>query len=886
MSQQRVYSASLALIVATGLAVSAASATSCFEARTAGLVGLSSTEDRYDPDTGRDNLNYAPSRVVDYDHMKLVVDIPDMNSPALTATEELTFTPLGADLAVLTLNAENFDLGEITGTGGAEVADVSYDGHTIQIKFASPIPAGKAAGVRLAYTIENPVDGLFWTPESDAWAGRPAQIHTQGEPETNRYWFASHDYPNDRMTTEITATVPEGFLVSSNGHLVDQNTRRGRTTFHWLQDKPHVSYLVSLIVGKFDVVDVGTDQLPMPVYVPPGKGDLVKDTYGRTADMIRVFEDRFDEPYPWDRYAQLVVWNFGAGGMENTSATTMYDTAIYDAKDLRDGDLEGLISHELGHQWFGDLITCNRWADLWLNEGFATYMTAVWYEARDGYDAGYLRQALVNFDRVTRADALDPDDERAGRRPAMVSRIYDNPDEVFRRRANPYPKGSSILHMLRMKLGDETFFRGIAEYIDRRKFNTAETTDLRRTLEDVSGQSLDQFFQQWAYRPGFPDLHVSAAFDLSTSELGVSVEQRQRIDGFVPAFVFDLPIEITLADGSTRTITIPMSTRRAERTVVLDGEPAMVVVDPSLSVLSTRELDEPEEWLIAQAESGPTTPSRILAIRALAGGSDAAGDALTAIFFDQHNNRHVRAAAADALGDHDAFNALLSVAQDKREEPRVRAAAIGALRDAEADSDDALTACRKLAVDRAAPYGVQAGALRWLGAVGEEKDQPILAKALTVDSRDDTVRASAIRAIRDLEAPGALELIIPYTREGNLSRTRPAAIAAVGDLAEQDPEAAYDAIVPILDDQHEDRARTTAARTLVKIKDDRGVAVLRRIARIHPKPAFRDLCGTMADRLGAAARADDNDADTATLERIESLERQLEELQAQIGDED
>ena len=491
-----------ALTALAGLAAPALAEYQCGCEASWAELGAFMAADVYDSETGRDTLNYAPDRTVDLQHMKLTLDIPDMNTPTFTATEELTFAPIGSPVSVLTLNAVDFTLGEITGTGGATVEDVSYDGQTLQIKFARPIPAGQTAGVQINYSIDDPTDGLIWTPQSEGWGDRAAQIHTQGQTEFNRHWFATHDYPNERLTTEIVATVPEGFLVSANGRLVNERTRNGRSTFHWLQDTDHVSYLVSMVIGEFDVVDVGTDTVPMPVYVPPGRAADVQGTYGRTADMLRVFEERFGEPYPYDRYAQLVVWNFAPGGMENTSATTMYDTAIFNDADLRDDDIEGLIAHELGHQWFGDLITCNRWADIWLNEGFATYSTALWYEARDGYDDGYLRQALFNYDRLTSRDTLNPNDERAGLRPAMVSRMYNRPFEVFRRRSGPYPKGSSLLHMLRMKLGDEVFFQGLAEYVDRYKGSTVETDDFRRTLEDASGRSLDQFFLQWAHRSG------------------------------------------------------------------------------------------------------------------------------------------------------------------------------------------------------------------------------------------------------------------------------------------------------------------------------------------------------------------------------------------------
>src|SRR5688572_20052583 len=150
-------------------------------------------------------------------------------------------------------------------------------------------------------------------------------------------------------------------------------------TFHWVQDKPHVAYLVTMVVGKFDIVDVGTPQLSMPVYVTQGQGKNVQATFGRTKDMVDFFNKTTGQTYPWARYAQLCVHNFGAGGMENTSATTLYESCVIQPDALLDHDLDGLISHELAHQWFGDLATCNSWEHIWLNEGFATYATHLWF---------------------------------------------------------------------------------------------------------------------------------------------------------------------------------------------------------------------------------------------------------------------------------------------------------------------------------------------------------------------------------------------------------------------------------------------------------------------------------------------------------------------------
>lgn len=306
---------------------------------------------RYHPATGRDLRNFAPDRLVDFASMRLAIDIPDMNTPRLSGVARYTFTPVGSALTTLKLNAEQMGIaadgsgvrlisgGE--GAGGQQLkVTSSYDDHVLSVTFSPALEAGKAVELEVAYTVTDPPEGLFWTPESEAWKGRPAQLHTQGQPESNRWWFPSHDFPNERLATSIAVTVPSGYEAVSNGKLAGKSEKDGRTTFTWEQSGDHVNYLVMLAVGKWDVVDVGSlggnlFRVPLPVYAPLGRGGDVARTYGRTAEMMKVFESRFGEPYAWDKYAQVVLWNFGAGGMENTSATTMYDTAILDEKSLR-----------------------------------------------------------------------------------------------------------------------------------------------------------------------------------------------------------------------------------------------------------------------------------------------------------------------------------------------------------------------------------------------------------------------------------------------------------------------------------------------------------------------------------------------------------------------
>jgi len=847
----------------------------CRELQAAWRSAASAKSLRYDETTGADKRVYPPDRLVDFRHMTLKIDIPDMNTPKFSAEQELTFSAIGVPVDSLRLNAVQLDIKSVKGQrdgGGALPLDWSHDGEVLTIAFDEPLEADEGGALMISYSANDPVEGLFWTPEQPEWPGRPAQIHTQGQPETNRYWFPCHDFPNERLSTELIVTVPQGFVVSANGRLVAQTTRGGRETFRWLQEQPHPNYLVSLIVGKFDIVNVGEPgDLPLPVYVPPGKGPLVDQTYGNTDEMIVVFEERFGVAYPWDRYAQLVVWNFGAGGMENTSATTMYDTAILSEKALLDGDLDALIAHELGHQWYGDLITCDSWAHIWLNEGFATYTESIWFEERDGFDEGYLYDCWLNNRGVARRDRLSG--EASAMRPPMASNLYEHPWDVFRRASNPYPKGATTLHMLRMKLGDETFFKALQEYTRRHRNTTVETNDFREVMEEVSGLNLEQFFTQWTGRPGTPEVQVKVDWREPSNQLHLIVEQTQHIGPMVPAFAFDLPVHIE-AGGETRTITIPVTGRRHERTIDLPEEPSLVVVDPRVEVLMTPSVKQPARRFIEQLRRGPTIPAKLDAANELEGHkSEETIAALASVVGDTGAFHAVRSAAAGALGALGASDALIRLARSGIDDARVRRQLMDAL--AEAGGEEALGVLVEHASNVDESYATRASALLGVGELGDGSHLQVLIDALDDDSQHEQVRRAATRAIGDLGVAGGLEAVIPFTKLGWNQRLRPSAIMAVAELAEHDPDLAYEALLPLLTD-HEDRSRQTAARAMVEIADERALETFRRLARTDPDPVYRELFAESADRLAANIRKDSTIVEVR--EELEKLRRELDEL--------
>jgi aminopeptidase N len=555
---------------------------------------------RFDEKTGRSLANYAPSVFFDHKHIKLTLDIPDIENAAFDGVATLTTTPIGIARSSLTLNArKTMTFSKVTVDGQA--ATFTHENDLLTITFPKAVELGETAVVEMTYHADKPTgnaSGLNWfkTRPGEEREKQGAMVYSQGEGDYNSYWFPCHDYPNDKLTSEITVTVDSGYEVVSNGHMIDRKAADDkRTTWHWLQDKPHATYLIMLAIGKFDVVDVNEGQpgVPMPVYGPVGSADELKAVFKNTPAMVKNFEEVFDEPYPWDKYAQVIVRNFRWGGMENTSATTL---AEYAARG-NPGSQDDLISHELCHQWFGDLMTCRSWDHIWLNEGWATMGEWLWNQKSKGDNAYYndVRQALA----ILRLTANKP----APGAVAMVSKYYRHIDDNFTKAEDPYKRGGFFLHMLRERLGDDVFWKGVRLYIDRNKFQSVETCDFRKVLEEVSGQSLERFFDQWAYRPGMPTLKVETKYDEDSKKMTVTVEQAQKIDADNPAYALRLPVfcEFPAEDGKEggqpkpRWLYVDMDTKSASETFDLPMKPNRVRFDPNVSLLARINEQKPTE---------------------------------------------------------------------------------------------------------------------------------------------------------------------------------------------------------------------------------------------------------------------------------------------------
>jgi len=778
------------------------------------------------PETGRDHRNYPPDRMVDHLRMVLAIRFESLESRSFTADERLDVQALGPAVSVLTLDAVGLEISKVERDGRS--TDWFHDGKKLSIQLDPPLSGRETSSLRIVYRCSDPPAGMIFWPGTEEVegllgaksGGLAAQLHTQGQPEQNRHWFACHDFPNERLATELIVDVPAGVMASSNGRLVSHQEADGRAVWHWRQDRPHVNYLVSLVVGTFERVDLGTAgerSTPMTAWVPPGRAEDARQTFKNTGRMIECFERRFGLAYPWDRYDQIVARNFSAGGMENTSVTTLYSSAVFDDVALRDDDLDSLIAHELGHQWFGNLLTCRSWAHLWLNEGFATYSSALWFEERDGED-GYLDSIRGNFNVARRDRVENPI--------GMVSNDYATPGENFGRAANPYGKGSSILHMLRSMLGEEIFWRGVHDYTRRHQDSVVETDDFRHALEAVSGRDLEWFFTQWCERSGTPRLAVKVEYEAAAREAVVTVEQTQAIDARTPAFRFVLPI-LAVTETSTRMVAMEVAERRATLRIPLDGSPRRIEIDPRLHVLKIVEIEAPLALLLEQAERGSTIAARRAALEALeTSDRPEVIAALARIAADGSRRSTERVQAIgliSAMASPEAEEAKRelvetmtggAVASAAMADPKVRLAVIGMA--AKLKRDVALGVLTEAAKSESS-YRCREAALDGLATLKATEAIDAIVAATEVPSQHDQVRIAAIEALAELDDARGLQVAIKASQFGNFDRNRPRAIRAVRRLAHHDRAAAVAHLAALLDDP-ESRSARAAGDALATLK--------------------------------------------------------------------
>ena len=526
----------------------------------AGLLSFASHLYSQKVDYSQKPVQSERSRTFDALHylIQLYLDIEEKYFEGQTT---ITLSSLRESLPTIVLDAEDFKVTKILNEWG-ESLSFTQENRKLIVNLLRPYKFGEVISITVFYRSldechrsSEPKKGLRFYEATDE---HPALVASDSWPDGVHHWFPCYDYPNDKVTNEVIATVKEPNKVASNGRLVRvvHHKEKGTVTYHWLQDKPHSTYLIFLAAGPYEVLRDSYQNIPINYWVFP---QHVKDawrSYQKTPKMMEFFIKKFDTPYPWDKYDQISV-PFG-GGAESTSATAMTYRIIHDEKADQDWPSIGIVSHELAHQWWGDLITLRSWAHAWLNESFGTYSDYLYYEYDRGPEEGainllnkknaYLREAHTEYIRP------------------IVTNHYERPQDLFD--AHSYPKGACVLHMLRFVLGDNSFFLVLKEFLHRYSFQPVETHDFTKTVKDVTGRNLDWFFREWLFKPGHPVFKVNYRWEEKQGILNLVIEQIQDTSLGIPIFKMPVLVGIRVKEDGAKNqseINLYDQTREAHR---------------------------------------------------------------------------------------------------------------------------------------------------------------------------------------------------------------------------------------------------------------------------------------------------------------------------------
>ncbi|PYS52675.1 MAG: hypothetical protein DMF68_01010, partial [Acidobacteria bacterium] len=810
---------------------------------------------------------YIPTRSYDTQHIKLDLHF-DWEHEQAIGTETFSFMPLTNDLRSIELDAANMSFSSVKLANGTPLKfepDMAHE--KLRITMDRAYQPSDLVTLVISYSTNGTSKdsgiggfgrGLTFIKPTPEEPNRPKQIWSQGETEYNHYWFPCYDHPNDFSTTEITATVEKPLIVVSNGRLVEAKDNKDNTrTFHWKIDTPHASYLTSIVVGEYVPVQGNYAGIPIITYVYPNELEAGKVTAARLPEMVKFFSEKTGLKYPYEKYAQTVTRDFG-GGMENISATTQTDNMVHDARTELDRDADGLESHELAHQWFGDYVTCRYWSDIWLNESFATYFQAMWDEHRLGRDEFLYRDVKGNEDAYYNTWA------QGNRRPIVTSN-FNSKDAIFDTYA--YPRGGAVLHMLRKTLGEENWWRSINHYLKKYANQPVQTEQFRIAIEETTGQPMDWFFDEWLYKMGHPVFRVNQSYDQSAKTLTLKVRQEQKPDpnsDYPQVGFFRMPVDIEIGtSGATRVERVMIEPKEEQTfTFTVDSQPQLVNFDYGSTLIKELKFDKPTDELVYQLTRDEDLTGRLWALNQLSARwndkatADAEKHKIAAALGAALNNdkfwgvRTDVAAALTKVQGTEARTALLAATKDK--DARVRASAVKAL----GKSNDPSLATVYLPLLNDESYATISEAANALGDTKNSAAYDALVKLLNAPSWHDQIRAYGLSGLARLEDKRALEAGLRYSSGDNWPQVRAAALRLIGAVGKDDPRVFQIVSQSFLHAASRQDFQIAAASgdALVKLGDPRGIEILEQGVKSANSPQFQGFLRQFQQRLRQAAQ--------------------------------
>lgn len=659
----------------------------------------------------------------------------------------------------VTLDAKDFEFHQVRLAGAGQDLSYDYDGKMIVIQLDRTYQRNEEYTLYINYTASPSATGgsaaitsdqglFFIKPDTDA-PDKPMQIWTQGETEWNSRWFPTIDKPNERCTQEILLTVEDRFETLSNGVLVSsEKNPDGTRTDYWKMDQPHAPYLFMIAVGDYAIVKDQWEDISVSYYVEPEFEEDARAIFPHTVEMLDLFSDKLNLKYPWPKYDQVVVRDYVSGAMENTSAVIYGEFMQRPRRELIDERTnEKIVAHELFHHWFGDLVTCESWANLTMNEGFANYSEYLWLEHKYGPDeadfhllnewSGYLSEAR---------SSLHP----------LIHFGYNSKEAMFD--AHSYNKGGSVLHMLRNYVGDEAFWTALNRYLTEHAYSAVEVHDLRLAFEEVTGEDLNWFFNQWYLRQGHPLLNITYGYEEEGKRATLRVEQTQDPDRMPPIFQLPVAVDIYFENGEAPIRKqIRVTERNQDFAFQVEQEPELMIFDADRALLAETEENKTEDQLIFQYYNGPKFLDRFEAVQQLQD-SDApeARQMLEAALKDDFwVIRSVALSSVDPRGREDMLKTIREMAAaDPHSQVRASALSTLAVLEDEPAIDIAVSA-----IETDSAYNVIAAGLDFLIQVDKETAMQY------AQNLQDTESGSLLSTISTLYAESGDRKYLPFFQD-------------------------------------------------------------------------------------------------------------------------
>lgn len=789
-------------------------------------------------------VTWPRSHKYDVQHYRINISF-DWEKRSVTGETTITLQPYASDLQEIELDAGEMTINSVKLDSGAPLK-YRYEGNEkLYITLDRSYPPQGNITFTVGYSA-TPRFGLSFIKPNQFDPDRPYQIWSQGQARTNHYWFPCYDHPNDRATSEMIATVDEKYQVISNGKLVEvRNDASAKTrTWHWKMEQPFSSYLISIVVGTYAEIKGDFKGIPVVSYVYTNQVEEGRVSFNKLPKMVAYFSEQLQFDYPHTKYAQIMVRDFG-GAMENITATTMTDTAVHDRRASLDVSSEDVVSHELAHTWFGNMITCKDWSQLWLNESFATFFESVWLE-HDKSKSDYFYEMHKNQQSYFQAWSQEV------RRPIVTMR-YSDPDALFDTYA--YPRGAAVVNMIRFVLGEELFWKTLCYYLKKHQWQVVETQDLVSAIEEVTGQNLQWFMDQWIYRMGHPEFEINSNYDSHAKKLKLSIKQTQKPDDKHPWFespeFFITPVDIAITTSSGEKVhRVLIDRKEIEFAFDADSKPLIINFDKGNYIIKQVKFPVGDDALAYQLLHDSDVTGRVRAAIELGQArSDTGLKALReAAIRDSFWGIRLEAAKALSLFRSNASReALLDAVKDK--DSRIRRQAIEGL----AAFDDArLAALYTDLIKNDQSYFVVAESAKALGRTRALQAYETLVATLNQDSWQGTIRAGALLGLASLKDPRALEFGFKYAAPGNPTNVRGAAISLLG-YAGQGSERAYAMLTEALDEPSI-QIRIFAMQGLGEIGDARAIPKLEEAVKKSDMAFARPLVNFVIHQIREASK--------------------------------